>query len=249
MAPIAVHPGTVTAFSPGCALGVAPTARRVDRLVGAAWRSSLRSSSWSRCTPPSDSPARRSGTESRAARVGRRGWPSTGCCGGSSSRHGCWGGGDPEPAAAPPTRCVGAPPRRRAGGDARCGRLLVAGVADEPATAAVSALPIGASVGNGVFEELVWRGVCSRLFSNSTLLGIAWPSAWFGLWHLGPASAPPDGEVITLVIGAATFGLHLAYLARRTGSGWRPAVTTSPRGRSSCGEPDRRRRPRTCVGI
>ncbi|MFV1969698.1 MAG: CPBP family intramembrane glutamic endopeptidase [Acidimicrobiia bacterium] len=104
------------------------------------------------------------------------------------------------------------------------GRLYVAGAAYEPATTAVLVLLIGTTLGNGLFEELGWRGVYLDLFGHNRFLGIAWPSVWFGLWHLAPASVSADGDTTQLVVGAVAFGYYLAFVARRTESLWWPIV-------------------------
>jgi len=69
--------------------------------------------------------------------------------------------------------------------------------------------------GNGFFEEVLWRGVYSKLFPTGTFYGLLWPSVWFALWHYAPGSVL-NGNVAGLMIGAGMMGLHLAYLTRKT---------------------------------
>jgi len=74
------------------------------------------------------------------------------------------------------------------------------------------------AVGNGLFEEVFWRGMFVKFFRRSILLAIVWPSLWFALWHYAPGSVSDSGGVARLMVGAAFFGLYLSYLARRTGT-------------------------------
>ncbi len=95
---------------------------------------------------------------------------------------------------------------------------------DKPSTFVFILLLITA-FGNGVFEEIFWRGVYLKLFPGNLLLRVIWPGICFGLWHFAPASVAPDGRALTLVIGAVFFGFYLSYLARGTNGIWWPVVT------------------------
>lgn len=103
---------------------------------------------------------------------------------------------------------------------AAIGRIFFSDVAYDPATTAALLLLIVTASGNGFFEELFWRGVYLRLFRGSWFLGIVWPSIWFGLWHLAPASLSADDGAARLVIGAVILGLYLTFIARKTDSAW-----------------------------
>ena len=81
-------------------------------------------------------------------------------------------------------------------------------------------LLVSTNLGNGFFEELLWRGVYMELFPDSTLFRIVWPSIWFALWHYVPGSVSPDGNVAGLMIGAGLFGFYLSFLAKKTGTIW-----------------------------
>jgi uncharacterized protein len=72
------------------------------------------------------------------------------------------------------------------------------------------------AVGNGVFEEILWRGTYLELFPGNTLFQIIWPSFWFGLWHYAPGSVSSRGNAHNLVVGAVFLGLFLSILARQT---------------------------------
>ena len=73
---------------------------------------------------------------------------------------------------------------------------------------------------NGVFEELLWRGVFLAAFPSNAWLRVVWPSVMFGLWHLVPTSISPEGPQVTMVIGPTLMGLYLAWLSKRTGTIW-----------------------------
>jgi len=81
-------------------------------------------------------------------------------------------------------------------------------------------LLLSTNLGNGFFEELLWRGVYMEIFPESLPFRILWPSLWFGLWHVVPGSVSPEGKVTGLVIGSALMGLYLSSLAATTGTIW-----------------------------
>jgi membrane protease YdiL (CAAX protease family) len=103
---------------------------------------------------------------------------------------------------------------------AAIGRFAFLDVAYDPATSAALALLIIAALGNGLFEELFWRGVYLQLFREGRFLGVVWPSIWFGLWHLAPASLSGDDGAVRLVVGALVLGFYLSFIARRSASAW-----------------------------
>lgn len=77
---------------------------------------------------------------------------------------------------------------------------------------------IGMGLGNGVFEEILWRGTYSELFPTSKLFGWLWPSFWFSIWHLAPGSLSQNFSVGMLVGGALFYGLCWGWVAYRTKS-------------------------------
>lgn len=77
--------------------------------------------------------------------------------------------------------------------------------------------------GNGLFEELLWRGVYLRFFVDLPCYRVVWPSLWFGLWHVAPVMSR-HGPVLAYVLGAMFLGLYLAFIARRTGGVFWPIV-------------------------
>jgi membrane protease YdiL (CAAX protease family) len=74
--------------------------------------------------------------------------------------------------------------------------------------------------GNGLFEEILWRGVYTNLFSNSILFAIILPSLCFALWHYAPGSISQGDKVLVLMAGAFLFGLYLSFVATKTGTIW-----------------------------
>ena len=77
---------------------------------------------------------------------------------------------------------------------------------------------LGMSVGNGVFEEILWRGVYPTLFPNSKLYGFAWPAIWFSIWHFAPGSLSQNFQPLTLVSGALMLGIFFGWGAFKTKS-------------------------------
>ncbi len=77
---------------------------------------------------------------------------------------------------------------------------------------------LGMSVGNGVFEEILWRGVYPTLFPNSKLFGFAWPAIWFSIWHFAPGSLSQNFQPLVLVSGALMLGIFFGWGAFKTKS-------------------------------
>lgn len=77
---------------------------------------------------------------------------------------------------------------------------------------------LGMSVGNGIFEEVLWRGVYPTLFPDNKLFGFAWPALWFSIWHFAPGSLSQNFQPIVLVSGALMLGLLFGWGAFKTKS-------------------------------
>lgn len=103
-------------------------------------------------------------------------------------------------------------------------RFLVPGMAYDKPTIGAVVLVACSPFANGLFEELLWRGAYLDAFPHNRWLRVAWPSVWFGLWHLVPGSISADGPHLAMVIGPFFMGLYFAYLARKTDSIWWPLV-------------------------
>jgi membrane protease YdiL (CAAX protease family) len=102
---------------------------------------------------------------------------------------------------------------------AAIGRIFFGGKYEKASVWALFAL-LATAVGNGIFEELLWRGTYLMLFPGSILYQIIWPSLWFALWHYAPGSVSRGGNVWVLMAGALFFGLFLSILARQTNTIW-----------------------------
>jgi hypothetical protein len=61
---------------------------------------------------------------------------------------------------------------------------------------------MGMSIGNGIFEEILWRGVYPILFPDKKLFGFVWPAIWFSIWHFAPGSLSQNFQPVVLVSGA-----------------------------------------------
>ena len=77
---------------------------------------------------------------------------------------------------------------------------------------------VGMSLGNGVFEEILWRGVYPVLFPDSKFFGFIWPSVWFSIWHFAPGSLGKNFSPVVLVSGALMLGLCFGWGAFRSSS-------------------------------
>lgn len=85
-------------------------------------------------------------------------------------------------------------------------------------------LLISTAIGNGFFEEVLWRGVYAQLFPEKIFHRIIWPSLWFALWHYVPGSIFGD-NMASLMIGAGIFGLYLSYMTKKTNTIWWAIIT------------------------
>lgn len=77
---------------------------------------------------------------------------------------------------------------------------------------------LGMSVGNGIFEEILWRGVYPTLFPENKLFGFIWPAFWFSIWHFAPGSLSQNFQPFVLVSGALMLGLSFGWGAFKTKS-------------------------------
>jgi membrane protease YdiL (CAAX protease family) len=77
---------------------------------------------------------------------------------------------------------------------------------------------LGMSIGNGFFEEILWRGAYPILFPNSKLFGFVWPTIWFSIWHFAPGSLSQNFQPLVLVSGALMLGVFFGWGAFKTKS-------------------------------
>jgi membrane protease YdiL (CAAX protease family) len=97
---------------------------------------------------------------------------------------------------------------------------LVPGMEYDKPQAWIFIMLLSTNLGNGFFEELLWRGAYPELFPDNLLLGMIWPTLWFALWHYAPGSVNPSGNAVGLMVGSGMMGFYLSFLARRTGTIW-----------------------------
>lgn len=74
--------------------------------------------------------------------------------------------------------------------------------------------------GNGIFEEILWRGAYMELYPNNNFLRIIYSTIWYALFHFASGSLSSNSNVLGLVIGSSFFGIYLALLAKWTNSIW-----------------------------
>jgi membrane protease YdiL (CAAX protease family) len=101
-------------------------------------------------------------------------------------------------------------------------KLVPAMGAYEKESVLITILLVSSAFGNGFFEELLWRGVYTKLFPTNLFFRMIWPSVWFGLWHYIPVSIS-NGELtglIGMMVGPMMMGLYFSYLTRKTNTLW-----------------------------
>ena len=79
---------------------------------------------------------------------------------------------------------------------------------------------ISTNLGNGFFEEVLWRGMYLELFPERVIFRIFWSTIWFALWHYAPGSISASGNPIGLMIGSGMMGFYFALLAHNTKTIW-----------------------------
>ena len=103
------------------------------------------------------------------------------------------------------------------------GAKLVPGMGSyEKGSMLIAILLVSSAFGNGFFEELLWRGVYTKLFPTNLFFRMIWPGIWFGLWHYIPVSIN-NGELtglIGMMFGSMMMGLYFSYLTRKTDTLW-----------------------------
>ena len=107
-------------------------------------------------------------------------------------------------------------------------RLFVPGMSGyEKETALMLLLVLSTTLGNGFFEEVLWRGVYVTLFPNNIFYRMIWPSIWFGLWHYIPVSIHNSEltGLIGMMVGPMMMGLYLSYLTKKTNTLWWAIIT------------------------
>jgi len=105
---------------------------------------------------------------------------------------------------------------------ALCARLLVPGMEYEKKSIWILLLLLSTTVGNGFFEELLWRGVYYTLFPNNLFFRMIWSTIWFGIWHYVPVSIHNNEltGLVGMMIGPILMGLVLSYMTKKTNTLW-----------------------------
>ena len=73
----------------------------------------------------------------------------------------------------------------------------------------------------GLTEEILWRGVYTRIFPNNIWLNLVYPSLMFALWHLAPLSITPNrmpGGRLSFIVYAFLLGVTYTITVYQTGS-------------------------------
>jgi len=76
------------------------------------------------------------------------------------------------------------------------------------------------SFGNGIFEEILWRGVYMELYPNNNFMRIGYSTFWYAVFHFASGSLSSNGNILGLVIGSAFFGIFLSLLAKWKNNIW-----------------------------
>lgn len=100
---------------------------------------------------------------------------------------------------------------------------LIATFIPKIATTAFPAIisSIGLAAGMGTLEEVLWRGLYIKMFPNSILKGIIYPTIGFTVWHLSPLVVIPTtspGGNMALLPGIFFIGICFALVTWRTKS-------------------------------
>jgi membrane protease YdiL (CAAX protease family) len=100
--------------------------------------------------------------------------------------------------------------------------LFVPGMEYEKQSTLILILLLSTCLGNGFFEELLWRGVYYRLFPDNIFCRMIWPSVWFGIWHYVPVSINNSEltGLIGMIVGPIMMGLVLSYMTKKTNTLW-----------------------------
>ena len=97
-----------------------------------------------------------------------------------------------------------------------------------PLTLILLAIPLATT--NGFCEEILWRGLYTRLFAGNFWLAGLWPALGFAVWHFAPQTVFPAENVSGFVISTFFLGLVYGFVAYRTGSARWTAVSHSVSG-------------------
>jgi membrane protease YdiL (CAAX protease family) len=74
--------------------------------------------------------------------------------------------------------------------------------------------------GNGIFEEIIWRGAYMELYPKNFFLRFIYSTIWYAVFHFASGSLSSNSNVLGLVIGSSFFGIYLALIAKWTNNIW-----------------------------
>jgi len=74
--------------------------------------------------------------------------------------------------------------------------------------------------GNGIFEEILWRGAYMELYPNNNFMRIIYSTIWYAMFHFASGSLSSNSNILGLVIGSVFFGIYLVFLAKWTDTIW-----------------------------
>jgi len=99
------------------------------------------------------------------------------------------------------------------------GMLLSHDIANTPPMLIVISIPV--AIITGTCEELLWRGLYTKVFPKKVLSGLIYPAIGFAVWHLSPQLIyPAEMPGGMFAFAGLTFFLGLCYglVAYKTGS-------------------------------
>jgi membrane protease YdiL (CAAX protease family) len=92
-----------------------------------------------------------------------------------------------------------------------------AGLLTAPVKLLVIAVPV--AIINGICEELLWRGLYTKVFPDNIALGVVVPSIGFALWHISPQLVIPVGTGMWPFVASTFFlGISYGWISYRTSS-------------------------------
>ena len=95
--------------------------------------------------------------------------------------------------------------------------MYLPSIANAPILLVAIALPV--AIISGTCEEILWRGLYTKVFPHRLILGFIYPTIGFAVWHVSPQLVFPSASGIVAFAGS-TFFLGLCYgaVAYKTGS-------------------------------
>ncbi|NOY08079.1 MAG: CPBP family intramembrane metalloprotease [Spirochaetes bacterium] len=80
-------------------------------------------------------------------------------------------------------------------------------------------IAVPAAIINGIFEEILWRGLYIKAFPKKLFSGFIYPSIGFAIWHISPQLIFPSKTGLFAFVGSAFFlGLGYGWIAYKTSS-------------------------------